>query len=276
MADTRKEQGRHQAQAPAAQATLRLYEELNDYLPRELRKRDVAVRFSPPAPVRHLIETLGVPHTEVELILINGDSVGLETSVDDGDRIAVYPVFESLDVSPLLRVRERPLRSPRFIADAQLGRLARYLRLLGFDTLYENDPGDAALVRFASEQRRIILTRDRRLLMRRAVTHGCHIRDDRPLRQLTYVVRRCDLAGLARPFTRCMECNGDLESVSKEAVADYLPEGTRTQYDAFWRCRDCQRLYWKGSHYAALQHLIDTALTERRDCSGRDQRAGAE
>lgn len=112
MADTRKEQGRHQAQAPAAQATLRLYEELNDYLPRELRKRDVAVRFSPPAPVRHLIETLGVPHTEVELILINGDSVGLETSVDDGDRIAVYPVFESLDVSPLLRVRERPCDRP--------------------------------------------------------------------------------------------------------------------------------------------------------------------
>ncbi len=243
-----------------AQATLRFYEELNDYLARANRRREIAVEFEPPCPVRHLIERFGVPHTEIELVLIDGTSADLETPVEDGDRVAVYPMFESLDVTPLLRLRSAPLRDPRFFADAQLGRLARYLRLLGFDTLYENDVGDAALVSQANAERRIVLSRDRRLLMRRAVTHGLHIRRDRPLDQLAQVVERCDLAGSARPFTRCMDCNSPLQAVAKAAIQDGLEPLTRAHYDRFWQCSGCRKLYWRGSHYERLVGLVADAI----------------
>jgi uncharacterized protein with PIN domain len=243
-----------------AQATLRFYEELNDYLPPARRRRDIRLPFEPPCPVRHLIESLGVPHTEIELIVIDGISVGLETPVADGSRIAVYPMFESLDVSPLLRLRSRPLRDPRFFADAQLGRLARYLRLLGFDTLYADCIEDAELVRRAARDARIILSRDRGLLMRRAVTHGCHIRSDEPLQQLAYVLERCNLSDQTRPFTRCMECNGSLVAVDKADILEQLEPETRRHYDEFWRCDACGRIYWKGTHYRGLRSLVDRIL----------------
>jgi uncharacterized protein with PIN domain len=243
-----------------AEATLRFYEELNNYLPPARRRRDIRLRFDPPCPVRHLIEGLHVPHTEIELILIDGVSVPLDAPVHDGDRIAVYPVFEALDVSPLVRLRPAPLRDPRFFADAQLGRLARYLRLLGFDTLYENAVDDAELVRRAAESGRIILSRDRDLLMRRAVTHGIHIREDAPRQQLARVMARCDLAGQARPFTRCLECNGPIEPVRRADVLDQLEPATRAYYDAFWRCAGCGRIYWKGTHYRRLEALVRDVL----------------
>ena len=245
-----------------AHATLRFYAELNDYLPLALRQRDIRVFFDPGCPVRHLIETQGIPHTEIEIVLSNGVSVDLEAAVADGDQISVYPVFESLDVSPLLRLRPYPLRQPRFFADAQLGRLARYLRLLGFDTQYVNGIDDAVLVAWASAEQRIILTRDRQLLMRREVTHGCHIREEQPLRQLRYVIRRCDLVAAARPFTLCMECNGRLVEVAKSDILDRLEPATRESFDKFWRCETCRRIYWRGSHYVRLCALVDAALGE--------------
>ena len=243
-----------------AQATLRFYEELNDYLALPNRRRDIHMEFDPPCPVRHLVERFGVPHTEIELILIGGVSADLETPVQDGDRIAVYPMFESFDVTSLLRLRPVPLREPRFFADAQLGRLARYLRLLGFDTRYENDVGDAELVRLANADHRIVLSRDRRLLMRRAVSHGCHILQDKPLDQLAHVIRRCDLTRSTRPFTRCMDCNGLLHRVAKGAVQHRLQPGTRAHYERFWQCTVCGKLYWQGSHYARLEKLVHAAI----------------
>lgn len=245
-----------------ATATFRLYEELNDYLPRASRKRELRVSFEPPCPVRHLVEGLGVPHTEIELILVDGVSVDLERPLRGGERVAVYPMFEALDVAPLLRLRPAPLRQPRFFADAQLGRLAQLLRLLGFDTLYENRIDDAELVRRAGAERRTILSRDRALLMRRAVSHGCHIRDDDPRRQLVYVVHRCDLVDQARPFTRCMECNGLLEAVDKTEILARLEPVTRDVYDRFWRCTGCGHIYWEGSHYRRLQSLVERVLAE--------------
>jgi hypothetical protein len=246
-----------------AHASLRFYAELNDYLPSAQRQRDIQVSFEPGCPVRHLIEVQRVPHTEIEIVLSNGVSVDLEATVADGDRISVYPVFESLDVSPLLRLRHYPLRQTRFFADAQLGRLARYLRLFGFDTEYVSGIDDAALVAQASAEQRIILTRDRQLLMRREVTHGCHIREDQPLRQLRYVIRRCDLVAAANPFTRCMECNGRLVEVAKSDILDRLEPATRESFDRFWRCEACQRIYWRGSHFARLSALVDTVLGKK-------------
>jgi uncharacterized protein with PIN domain len=238
-----------------AVATLRCYEELNDFLPQAWRKRDVPVRFEPPARARHLIETIGVPHTEIDVLLLNGESVDLEARVGDGDRLAVYPVFECFDVAPLVRLRPAPLRDPRFVADAHLGRLARDLRLLGFDTRYANDLGDDALAA-AAAARRILLTRDRRLLMRREVTHGCYLRAARPEEQLAYVVGRLQLCRLLRPFTRCTACNAPVAPASPGAVAGGVPPGVRQRHHAFWRCGGCGRVYWQGSHWRAMAGRI--------------------
>ena len=163
-----------------ARAWLRFYAELNDFLPPTRRQCDIPVEFAPPTPVGHLIEGLGVPHTEVELVLLNGVSVGLDARPGDGERISVYPMFEALDVTPLLRIRPRPLREPRFLADAHLGKLAHLLRMLGFDTLYFNDLGDARLAEISADEGRVLLTRDRALLMHKRVTHGCYIRSREP------------------------------------------------------------------------------------------------
>ena len=246
------------------QAEFRFYEELNDFLAPGRRKRPFAYHCARQATVKQAIEALGVPHTEVELILANGESVDFSYRIVDGDRISAYPQFESFDITPVLRVRDRPLRSPRFIADAHLGALAKHLRMLGFDTCYEPALSDAQLAAAAAEQRRILLTRDRDLLMHRVVSHGCYVRATQPLRQLEELVKRLDLGGAFSPFTRCMECNAALESAALEAVATRLPPGTAAYYDRFSRCPGCERIYWPGSHYRRMRAIIDKLSSRAR------------
>ncbi len=240
----------------SACARLRFYAELNDFLPPPQRQQPLCCRFEPPAPVRHLIETYGVPHSEVELVLVNGASVGLEQAVQDGDRISVYPMFEGLDIRPLLRLRARPLRRIRFVADAHLGRLARQLRMLGFDTLFRNAWPDPELARISARSGRILLTRDRALLMRREITHGCFVRPQRPAEQLAALIRRLDLCAEIRPFSRCMVCNALVVGVSKEAVRAALPPRAAAVQERFHRCTGCAKVYWEGSHYRAMQQRI--------------------
>ncbi|NIR32074.1 MAG: Mut7-C ubiquitin/RNAse domain-containing protein [Gammaproteobacteria bacterium] len=244
-------------------ARFRFYEELNDFLPGPRRKRAFAHRCAREATVKHAIEALGVPHTEVELILVNGESVDFGHRVREGDRISVYPKFESFDVSPLLRVRERPLRRPRFIADAHLGGLCKYLRMLGLDTLSGHGLSDAGIVSVAAREGRIVLTRDRDLLMHRAVTHGCYLRARKPREQLVEVLSRLDLYRHATPFTRCMRCNGLLSPVAKERIAHGLPPRTDSFYDRFWACRGCGKVYWQGSHYNKMEQFVDELLSSR-------------
>jgi hypothetical protein len=239
-----------------AVATFRFYEELNDFLPGGRRKRAFAHACARGATVKHVIEALGVPHTEVEVILANGESVDFSYIVHEGDRISVYPVFESLDVTPLLRLRGEPLRRTRFIADANLGGLARYLRMLGFDTLYENGYADRQLVRIAAAEGRIVLTRDRALLMHRSISRGCYVRATRPRQQLEEILARLDLHRAIAPFSRCLRCNRELEPVAKEAVRDRLPPGSDAFYRRFWTCRGCGRIYWEGSHWRRMESLI--------------------
>jgi len=245
--------------------SLRFYEELNDFLPQEQRKRPFDCPLKPTQSIKHLIENLGVPHTEVELIIANGRSVGFDYQPGDGDRISVYPMFERLDVTPLLRLRPAPLREPRFVADAHLGKLARHLRLLGFDTLFFNDAGDGRLAEISRSEGRILLTRDRALLMRRELTHGCFVHAVNPEAQLAELFRRLDLFRLADPFTRCLECNGRLLPIEKSRVISSLPERVAEAYDAFWRCDDCRKIYWKGSHYRELTAFIERVAREMRE-----------
>lgn len=237
-------------------ASFRFYEELNEFLPRHWRKRDIPLIFKSPNPVRHLIETLGVPHTEVEIILCNGRSVDLDHPVSDGDRFSIYPMFEALDVTPLLKLRSSPLRTPHFLADAHLGKLAGYLRMLGFDTLYQNAWQDADLVRIAVEQKRILLTRDRALLMYRDLTHGCYLHPRKPRDQLAYLMERLDLCGSIQPFNRCMQCNGTLHLLSSDRLPASVPERVLLRHKEFLHCSECHQVYWKGTHYQAMMEWI--------------------
>lgn len=239
---------------------LRFYEELNDFLPAGLRKTSFYHDLNRRTSVKDLIESFGVPHTEVEIILVNGRSVDFSEIVEDGDRISVYPVFESLDVFPLVKLRPDTLRNPEFIADVNLGRLARYLRLLGFDCYYSNAYEDRDIAKIASEQKRIVLTRDRALLHYKIITHGYFVRDDRPRYQVKEVLSRLDLVRLVKPFTRCVRCNGLLKAVDKESVSDQLEPKTKKYYDTFKQCVDCGQVYWKGSHYARAMTRISEML----------------
>ena len=239
-----------------ARVQLRFYEELNDFLAPALRKVAFSHTFDRRASIKDMIESFGVPHTEVEIILVNGESVDFSYIVQDGDYISVYPVFESLDISPLLRLRPAPLRSPAFVLDSNLGRLARYLRLLGFDCLYQNDFDDETVANIADREQRTVLTRDRALLQRKVITRGYFVREVRPRLQVKEVLARFDLYRLVTPFSRCIRCNGDLQVIDKQAIEERLEPKTRKYFDTFRMCTDCGQIYWQGSHHARSLQLI--------------------
>lgn len=250
--------------APRVQAEFRFYEELNDFLAPALRKRAFAYAFNGTPSVKDAIEAIGVPHTEVDLVLVDGESVDFTRRLIGGERVAVYPVFERLDISPVTRLRARPLRLPRFVLDVHLGKLARYLRLLGFDTRYRNDYDDAAIIGLAREETRTILTRDRGLLKHGAVTRGYWVRATAPRQQLAEIVRVFDLGGSARPFTRCIRCNGELQRVPKDTIAACLPTRVRMHFEEFAQCRECYAVYWRGSHYERMRKMIGQLDTRMR------------
>jgi uncharacterized protein with PIN domain len=244
-------------EAPQSRAEFRFYEELNDFLPPARRKRAFAYAFNGTPSVKDAIEAIGVPHSEVDLVLVDGESVDFTTRLTGGERVAVYPVFERLDISSVTRLRARPLRLTRFVLDVHLGKLARYLRLLGFDTRYRNDYDDATIIGLARVESRIILTRDRGLLKHGAVTHGYWVRATAPRQQLAEIVRVFDLGGSARPFTRCIRCNGELQEVPKSEVAERLPPRVRAHFEDFVQCPQCAAVYWPGSHYDHMRKMVD-------------------
>jgi len=237
-------------------AELRFYEELNDFLPAEQRKTAIRRSFNGTPSVKDTIESCGVPHSEIDLIVVDGESVGFDHRLAGGERVAVYPVFEGIDISPANRLRPRPLRRPRFLVDANLGRLARLLRLLGFDCTYDQAMDDEEIARLAASERMTILTRDRGLLMRRIVSRGYFVRSQVPVEQTAEVLRRFDLVEQIRPLARCVDCNGIIEPVRKNQVLDRLPQNTRRFYEEFFQCSVCSKLYWRGAHWENLQELI--------------------
>ena len=238
-------------------AHFRFYAELNDFLSGEARGSMLTREFDVGASVKDMIESFGVPHTEVDVVLVNGTSVDFSHRIQDGDRISVYPVFESFDVIDVVRVRPEPLRGPRFVLDAHLGALARYLRLLGFDCLYRNDYSDAELAAVSVADRRVLLTRDVGILKRSAVTHGYFVRATEPRAQTIEILKRFDLFRALEPFQRCLTCNGLLTPVAKSIVEDRLPPRTARYYDEFSICSECGQVYWKGSHYTRMLEFVE-------------------
>jgi len=242
------------------QATFRFYAELNDFLPKGKRQKDFSYRFNGKPSVKDAIQAIGVPHSEVDLILINGQSVGFRYHLQPGDLVSVYPVFETFDISKVEHLRPRPLRNPRFILDVHLGKLAKYMRLCGFDTLYRNDYDDPEIVNIGAKERRIILTKDVGLLKTDRVTHGYWIRSRQPQEQLKEVLGYFSLYNHANPFSRCTECNGRLKQVYKFTVKKEVTARTYNYYKRFFRCKECAKVYWEGSHYDRMEQFIETVL----------------
>ena len=228
---------------------IRFYEELNDFLPENKRKVTFKQSLFTGQTVKDIVEALGVPHTEIDLILVNGTSVTFNYKPANGDNISVYPVFESFDISNVTHLRPKPLRDTKFIADAHLGKLARNLRMYGFDTQYENSFSDSEIIRISSGEKRIILTRDKGILKTGRVTHGYFVRSENPDEQLSEVISYFQLSGKIKPLVRCLECNGIIEKVKKQEIIHLLEPKTEKYFNEFYRCSVCKKVYWKGSHY---------------------------
>jgi uncharacterized protein with PIN domain len=254
MDDRRKPQGHV--------ATFRFYAELNDFLPAGKQKRDFDYCFQGSPGIKDAVEAIGVPHPEVDLIVVNGASVGFDYRLRHGDSVSVYPVFEALDISPIVRLRPQPLRLTRFVLDGHLGKLVRALRLLGFDSAYDRDASDPDIIELAGAENRIILTRDRELLKSNAVTHGYWIRHTDPREQVAEVVERFDLRAQLRPFTRCSVCNGTIAPTNTAEAQREAPERVREWCEEYYRCSACGKLYWKGTHFDRLSDFVDWVTGE--------------
>ena len=233
-------------------AEFRFYGILNDFLPLLRQQRTSTYRFQGCPGIKDPIEALGVPHTEVELILVQGHTADFDYRLRQGDRVAVYPPFRSLNIRSLARFREPPPDPPVFIIDVNLGKLARRLRWLGYDCLFRNDYRDSEIADIAARERRIVLTRDRRLLHIGRIVHGYWVRSVQVEQQVIEVACHYGLDTSHPTGTRCMVCNGQLVAADKTSIRDELEPKTRLYYEHFRRCEDCRRIYWEGSH---VEHM---------------------
>lgn len=247
---------------------VRLYAELAELA----GEANLRVPVRAPRSVKDAVESCGVPHPEVGLLLVDSEPVGFDHRLNGGERVAVFPAFRSIELAGVTTVDPPPV-APRFVLDVHLGTLTRRLRWLGLDCWYRPDVDDDHLAEVAVAQERILLTRDRRLLMRRVITHGYCPRSDDPDEQTLEVVRRYRLDDELAPWTRCVPCNGLLEPVTRDEVLAQLPPRTRTAFDDFARCTCCGQVYWPGSHVAALQGLL-TRITA--SVPGREPNCGTE
>jgi len=241
-------------------ATFRFYEELNEFLPLERRKVDFRCGFKGRESVKDMIEALGVPHTEVDLILVNGVSVDFGYILQDGDRISVYPVFESLDIQDVTHLREVPLRETRFIADVNIGDIVTYMRALGLDVYCDLALSHREIIRISREEKRTILTQSRKLLKHRDVIRGIFIRPGAMVEQIRGIIDFLSLRGVIAPFSRCLECNSPLVRVTKESIYGRIPPKARALYDDYSYCNGCERIYWQGTHFARIKKVVDEIL----------------
>lgn len=238
------------------QVRFRFYEELNNYLPEELRKGWIESSAEPGTSVGKKIRSYGIPLDEIDLILVNQQSESFDYVLQEGDRISVYPVFETFNISEVSKLRDKPLRDPSFICDVHLGRLCKYLRMLGFDTVYSNEAIPEQIIEISLLGKRIILSKSIQLIRKKKVTHAYWVRSANPLEQVKDLLYGLDLLKWTHPLSRCLDCNNPLITVEKKEVIDLLEERTAKYYTEFFRCTGCGKIYWKGSHYVSMLEFI--------------------
>ena len=240
--------------------TFRFYEELNDFLPKHRRKTTFEAEFRGKRSIKDMIEAIGVPHTEIDLILVNGKSVDFNYILQNGDRASVYPVFESLNITDVTLLRKIPLRRHKFIADINLGDIVKYMRVLGFDLYYDSLLSTREIIEISKRENRVILTKSRKLLKFKDVTHGIFIRPGTTTEQIRRIIDYLDIKDNIKPFSRCLRCNTLLKSVLKEKILDRIPPKTKEFYNEYIQCQFCDKIYWKGTHYINMKKVVRQIL----------------
>lgn len=230
---------------------------LNDFLRKRQQTKPLTYSFKGSPAIKDAIEAIGVPHPEVDVLLVNRQPVTLRYRLCDRDEVEVYPVDISRSWPVGYSLEEQNPPPPRFVLDVHLGTLARSMRMLGLDASYDNNLSDSAIAGMAEEQQRVVLTRDIGLLKQKAVTWGYWLRSQHTDEQLEEVIRRFKLWDRFSPFERCLTCNVPVQEVSKEEVLEQLPPKTRLYFNEFFRCPSCRRVYWKGSHYDRMQQYLE-------------------
>jgi uncharacterized protein len=237
--------------------TFRFYAELNDFLPVKQKQQIFDHYYKGTITVKDAVESLGVPHSSIDLILVNSQPADFLQKLKIDDFVSVFPEFETFDISDINRLRKKPLRTSRFMADAHLGKLARDLRMLGFDTLFANNIPDKEIIALAAREKRTILTRDRDLLKSDHVDHGYYVRAIGTQEQLEEVISKFDLFSQFKPFTRCIVCNGKLENVELSEIQEHIKPETIATFSHFFRCAECEKIYWEGSHFMRMSEKIN-------------------
>jgi uncharacterized protein with PIN domain len=237
--------------------------DLDFFLRSRMHGRPVERTLTEKTSIKDVIESCGVPHPEVDLIVVDGEPVDFNFGISRDAEIEVYPpgILYSLFKEKHLQLA----RATRFVCDGHLGRLTRDLRLLGFDVAYDQNANDQQLLRIMQAEDRALLTRDRRLLMHAIVRSGYCPRSQNPNEQTIEVIRRFDLLASIAPFTRCIRCNGSLQNVPKTDVVEKLEPLTKIYYQQFRRCTRCGQIYWSGSHFTKLQKRLEQICA---NCTG--------
>jgi len=244
------------------QISVRWYGELNDTLPAEQQYVPSHHRVESGVTAGEFVSQCGIPFESIDLVLVNGVSVDSHYQLKNDDHVSFFPVFESFDISSVSKVREKPLRQPKFVLDVHLGKLAYHLRMLGFDTLYANNYTDDVLCRISLQEHRTLLSKDTSLIETGSLTHAYLVKNKNPRLQLIEVLDRFQLFSLTAPFTRCIECNSVLQTIEKESILSRIPEKVQEWFNEYLWCRTCDRIYWKGSHYQKMQEFISTLPTQ--------------
>jgi uncharacterized protein len=241
---------------PTQSNTFRFYGQLNRFLPKDKRYTTFSYTVKGTPGIKDTLQAIGVPHTEIDCIVVNGESVNFAFQLKGAGNIGVYPDAKRVPLTKIKKLKPRPPVNPGFILDAHLGKLCRHLRLLGFDTLYKKDYADKEIIQIVLREKRVLLTRDIGLLKSNAIQYGAFVREIDSYKQIKEIIKKYDLAGRIQPFRRCLECNGNIRRVAKSKIIDKLPPKTKRYYSEFYLCRCCGKIYWQGSHYEKLTKFL--------------------
>ena len=242
--------------------TLTFEGHLNNFLSHSEKFKAIQRTMHLPSSIKDVIEAQGIPHIEVDVITVNDRSVDFSYHIIQGDVIRVFPYNIEPHISPLIHLTPQNLEAPRFILDTHLGKLASYLRMLGFDTTYQNNLEDKRIAEISLNEDRIVLSRDLGLLKRKIITRGAFIRSTVPRQQLIEIITRYQLIDKVDPLKRCIQCNGKIEPIPKVRIKLLVSEKTLRYYDEFFICSVCKQIYWKGSHYYHMQEFIKKIMQQ--------------
>ncbi|MFC1744959.1 Mut7-C RNAse domain-containing protein [Candidatus Riflebacteria bacterium] len=241
-------------------AILRFYGELNYFLPDSVWHRPFYYSFYENPTFSDLMDSFKIPPEKIGLLLLDGEVVELSCPLKEGSRATFYPRFQNIDISEEISASKKPVVSPRFILPLNLGKLTKYLRMLGFDSICEPDfiPGKVDVL--AMQEGRVLLSRSKKFAARKLYAECYVVKSEQPAIQVREVVNRFNLMPLVKYFQRCLKCNSPLKVMEKSEIYSRLLPYIRKNFNLFFICPGCDRVYWMGTHYKKMKEKIETIL----------------